>query len=121
QHNDSGSHARGGNDARRGIVQFAGSWAARVGPLFLFRIAVLHHISSKASFGTRRDPSYQKPARLSSDDLSVSRLRGGDVVASDLPQSAALRQCDRDTVVRIDFSCDALPCCAMPSESTYFW
>ena len=36
QHNDSGSHARGGDDPRGGVVQFAGSRTARFSSSFSF-------------------------------------------------------------------------------------
>ena len=73
QHIHTRGDARDRHDAWGGAFQFARSRTPWVAALFLFRVALLRPVSSKASFSSRGYSSDHPSTGLSSDDLSVSR------------------------------------------------
>ena len=73
QHNHNRVDARDRHDVGGGALQFARSRTPWIAALFLFRVALLRPVSSKASFSSRGSSSDHPSTRLSSDDFSVAR------------------------------------------------
>src|SRR4051794_11119848 len=104
QHYDACIDARDRYDPWGGAFQFARSRTPWFTALFLFRVALLRPVSSKASFSARSYSSDYTSTGLSSDNFSVSWRSLGYVVSGDVSQSATFRHCDRHFLSRFAFS-----------------